>query len=111
MTERTLSAVAPFQEPGEETPEPPTEATMLPSAGIPDFEGKEVHATAAKITSVAGLEIGDQVWRVDDYVRMEVECRVVGVHYVTNDKTHELTRVHVVKAVDSKVLGWGVEPE
>ncbi len=117
----TLSAVpSPFQEPAEPEvvaakpaiAEPRTvtidasqiEAVTKALGGIPDFEGKEVEFTAAKITSVAGLEIDDAVWRVDDYIRMVVECRVVAVHHSVNEKTGKLGRVHTIKAIDSKVL-------
>ncbi|MEO6158662.1 MAG: hypothetical protein ABIQ39_13660 [Ilumatobacteraceae bacterium] len=127
MTEpsRALSAVAPFQAPGDEKPaevaavEPRTitinsgdiEKVTRHLAGIPDFEGKEVEFTAAKITSVAGLEIDDAVWRVDDYIRMVVECRVVAVHHAVNEKTGKLGRVHTIKAIDSKVLtDWSEKP-
>jgi hypothetical protein len=73
------------------------------------FEGKNVKATAAKITSVAGLEIDDSVWRVDQYVRMVVECRVVAVDHKVNEKSGVLARVHLLKAIDSKVLPWEAE--
>ena len=73
---------------------------------LPDFEGKTVKYTAAKITSVSGLEVDDAVWRVDQYVRLEVECRVVGIDHKVNEKSGDLVRVHLLKAVDSKVLPW-----
>ena len=73
---------------------------------LPTFEGKEVEFTAAKITSVAGLEIDDAVWPVDHYVRMVVECRVVGIDHKVNEKTGKLGRVHLLKAIDSTVVAW-----
>ena len=73
---------------------------------LPQFEGKEVEFTAAKITSVAGLEIEDSVWPMDHYVRMVIEARVVGIDHKVNEKTGKLGRVHLLKAVDSKVIPW-----
>lgn len=74
-----------------------------------EFEGHPVHFTKAKVTSVAGLEIGDAIFRVDDVVRMFVECRVVGIDHKTNDKTGKMERVHLMKAVDSLVVDWGMD--
>jgi hypothetical protein len=135
MTERTLAAVPPFQD--GTTPEPtsaasaPAETTALAEpegprtitinagdmervtkhlAGIPDFEGKEVEFTAAKIVSVGALEVDDMVWRIDDYVRMVVECRVLKVGHDVNEKTGKLVRVHTLKAIDTKVLKSWDEP-
>jgi len=73
---------------------------------LPQFEGKDVEYTGAKITSVGSLEIDDAVWPVDHYVRMVVECRVVGIDHKVNEKTGKLGRVHVLKAIDSKVIDW-----
>lgn len=88
-------------------PEPQYEdRTEKLGSTIPHFEGKEVEFTAAKITSVAGLEIDDEVWKVDQYVRMVVECRVVAVDHKVNEKTGKLGRVHLLKAIDSKVVPW-----
>lgn len=72
---------------------------------IPTFEGKDVALTKAKITSV-GLDIEDEVYRVDDYVRMYIEGRVSAVHHVVNEKTGGLERVHVIKAIDGKIIDW-----
>lgn len=77
---------------------------------LPTFEGKEVEFTAAKITSVAGLEIEDAVWPVDHFVRMVVECRVVGIDHKVNEKTGKLGRVHMLKAIDSQVVAWDYQP-
>ena len=101
MTERALSAV-----PDDEVADPSVDYERPVTHGIPTFEGKEVEYTAAKITSVGGLEIDDSVWRVDEYVRMVVECRVVAVDHKVNEKTGKLGRVHLLKAIDSKVIAW-----
>lgn len=73
---------------------------------IPAFEGKEVAFTKAKLTSAANLEIDDQVFRVDDYVRMVIEGRVSAVNHNVNDKTGNLERVHTIKAIDCQVVSW-----
>lgn len=111
----SVRLVSPFQEPVAQQPAPQpvvitSEAMASVTrelAGIPDFEGKEVEVTAAKITSVAALEINDAAWKMDEYVRMVIEGRVVKVEHTVNEKTGKLARIHTVKAVDSKVLGWG----
>jgi len=76
---------------------------------IPSFEGKEVALTKAKITSIA-LRIEDRVFRVDEYVRMYIEGRVSGIDHKVNDKTGGLERIHVIKAIDGKVVEWD-DPE
>lgn len=108
-TERPLSAVPsdPFQQPGAE-PEYEQRDEKI-GATLPTFEGKEVEFTAAKITSVAGLEIDDAVWPVDKYIKMIVECRVVGIDHKVNEKTGKLGRVHLLKAIDSTVVPWDYE--
>lgn len=70
------------------------------------FEGKNVTSTAATITSVSSLDILDQVLPVDAILRMEVDVRVIGIRHVVNDKTGKLARMHVLKAIDSKLLPW-----
>lgn len=79
-------------------------------APIPNFEGEEVSATKGKITSVSGLEVGDQVFRMDETVRMVVECRVVGVDHKVN-AAGKLERVHMMKALDSVVIDWNLDLE
>lgn len=94
--------------------EAPTPAPVVQITGdsdqvwsqIPLFEGKEVSATAAKVTSVSTLEIDDRVWRVDDFVKMEIEARVISVDHKVNERSGKLIRVHVIKAVDCKVVPW-----
>lgn len=75
---------------------------------IPRFEGQDVSFTKGKITSVGGLEIGDQVFRMDQVVRMVVECRVVGIDHKVNAQG-DLERVHLMKAVDSIVIDWNAD--
>lgn len=75
---------------------------------IPNFEGETVTATKAKITSISGLEVGDRVFRMDESVKLVVECRVVGVQHTPNAKG-ELERIHVLKAIDSIVIDWGMD--
>lgn len=114
----SVRLVSPFQEPGStQQPVAPRPALVVSSetlaavardlaAGIPDFEGKEVEVTSAKITSVAALDINDAAWHMDEYVRMVVEGRVVKVEHAVNEKTGKLARIHTIKVVDSKVLSW-----
>ena len=79
-------------------------------ASIPAFEGEEVAATKGKITSVSGLEVGDQVFRLDETVRMVVECRVIGIDHKVN-AAGKLERVHNFKALDSVVIDWKLDLE
>lgn len=87
----------------------PTTVIQLEPARIPDFEGHKVAQTKAKITSTTGLEVDDRVWRVDDFVRLEVEGRVVNVEHKVDEKTGDLYRIHTIKAIDTRVLPWGDE--
>jgi hypothetical protein len=80
-----------------------------PNTPIPDFEGQEVSFTKGKITSVSGLEIGDQVFRMDETVRMVVESRVIGIDHKVNATTGKLERVHLMKALDSVVIAWDLD--
>lgn len=75
---------------------------------IPNFEGEEVFSTKAKITSVAGLEVGDRVFRMDESVKLVIEARVVGIDHKPNPQG-KLERVHLLKAIDSLVIGWGMD--
>lgn len=74
---------------------------------IPPFEGQHVAFTKAKITSVGGLEVGDRTFRLDETVRMVVEAQVVGIDHKVNSQG-KLERVHLLKAVDSVVISWGL---
>ena len=85
-------------------PPPPS----APENKIPYFEGEEVVETKAKITSVAGLEVGDRVFRMDDSVKLVVEARVVGIHHQANSHG-KLERIHTLKAIDSLVIDWGMD--
>jgi hypothetical protein len=75
---------------------------------IPHFEGEEVVATKGKITSVAGLEIEDRVFRLDESVKLVVEARVVGIEHKPNN-AGKLERVHTLKAIDSLVVDWALD--
>lgn len=70
---------------------------------IPMFEGHEVKATKAQVTSVSALEIADSVFRMDEIVKMVVEGRVINVQHKVNAKG-DLERIHTVKAIDALVL-------
>lgn len=82
----------------------------FPNPEIPRFEGEDVTFTKAKITSVSGLEIGDQVFRMDQVVRMVVEARVVGIDHKVNAEGR-LERIHQMKALDSIVIDWNADLE
>jgi hypothetical protein len=75
---------------------------------IPAFEGEEVFATKAKITSVGGLEIGDRVFRLDESVKLIIEARVVGIDHKPNAQG-KLERHHLLKAIDSLVIAWDMD--
>lgn len=73
-----------------------------------DFEGEPVSRTKAKVTSAANLEVNDGIYRVDDTVKLVVECRVVGVdHKVASDG--KIERVHTFKAIDSLMIDWNID--
>jgi hypothetical protein len=86
--------------------EPEQQPERTSSWDIPAFEGKDVAATAAKVTSVSTLEIDDRVWKVDEFVKMEIEARVVSVDHKVNERTGKLVRVHQIKAIDCRVVEW-----
>lgn len=75
---------------------------------IPNFEGEEVTATKVKITSVAGLEIDDRVFRMDESVKLVIEARVVGIDHKPN-AAGKLERVHLLKAIDSLIVDWSLD--
>ena len=89
----------------EETMDDAEQASSNPNK-IPDFEGAHVEFTKAKLTSVNALEVDDEVFRVDQFVRMLVEARVVRVDHVVNEKTGKMERVHTFKAIDAAVVPW-----
>lgn len=89
--------------------EPEYENRQVTPAHIPAFEGKDVSFTKAKLTSTSNLEVDDQVFRVDEYVRMEIEGRVVDVAHRVNQTTGALERVHTIKAIEATVLPWEEE--
>lgn len=72
------------------------------------FEGEGVARTKGKVTSAANLEVGDQVFKVDEVVRLVIEARVAGVdHRVANDG--KIERVHTLKVFDATVIDWDVD--
>jgi hypothetical protein len=75
-------------------------------AKIPDFEGQPVDFTKAKLTSASSLEIDDQVLRLDDIVRAYVDCRVVRIDHVINERTGKLERVHTFKVIDATLVPY-----
>lgn len=77
---------------------------------IPRFEGDEVASTKAKVTGSTNLDVNDDVFKMDQVVRMVVEARVEGVNHVV-DKDGKLTRVHNMKVIDSIVIAWGADLE
>lgn len=77
-----------------------------PSSGLPDFEGQPVEFTRVKLAAVGNLEVGEEVSRIDDTVRMYVEGRVIRVDHVVDSTTGRLMRVHTVKVVDAIQLPW-----
>jgi hypothetical protein len=84
------------------------DARMPASGGIPDFEGKTVEHTKAKIVSISTLDIDDHAYRMDDSVKVLVECRVEGVdHKVNNDG--DLVRIHLFKALDAVLVSWDMD--
>lgn len=84
----------------------PEETTSPNPHKIPAFEGQEVEFTKAKLTSVNALEVDDKTFHLDQFARLLVECRVVRVDHVVNEKTGKLERVHTFKAVDAQVVPW-----
>jgi hypothetical protein len=81
----------------------------MPAPGhIPDFEGKTVEHTKAKIVSVGRLDINDEVYRMDDSIKVLVECRVEGIDHKVN-ADGDLERVHLLKALDAVVVSWDMD--
>lgn len=84
------------------------DARMPAPTGIPDFEGVTVEHTKAKIVSVGRLEIDDAVYRLDETLKVLVECQVTGIdHKATLDG--DLERVHLLKAIDAVVVTWDTD--
>jgi hypothetical protein len=84
------------------------DARMPVRTSIPDFESKTVEHTKAKITSVARLDVDDKVFRMDDAVKVVVECRVEGIDHKVN-ADGALERVHLLKAIDAVVVTWDMD--
>jgi hypothetical protein len=77
-----------------------------PRPPIPMFEGKPVSACKLRITSTASLDVGDQVLKVDDIIRITVDARVSQVHHNVNERTGDLERVQTAKALSVEITPW-----
>lgn len=73
---------------------------------LPDFEGQKVEGLLARLTSVTGLEISDDVHRIDDTVRLLVTGRVTRVDHVVNAKTGRLERVETIAVSEAIQVPW-----
>lgn len=71
-----------------------------------DFEGQKVEGLLAKLTSVSGLEISDDIHRIDDTVRMLVTGRVTRVDHVVNAKTGRLERIETIQVSEVIQVPW-----
>ncbi|MGZ4745633.1 MAG: hypothetical protein ACXVYY_00985 [Oryzihumus sp.] len=69
-----------------------------PGATIPAFEGKVVDAATVKVNGITDIGVANAALKVDDIVRLFVECRVTGVGHVVN-KDGDLVRSHVLKPI------------
>lgn len=76
---------------------------------VPMFEGKPVSATKLKITSTAGLDVGDRVLKVDDIIRILVDARVSQVHHNVNERNGDLERVQTAKALAVEIVPWNAD--
>lgn len=99
----SLSIVEPHDDDENESP---LWEQVAPTNNIPDFEGQPVDFTKAKLTSASNLEIADQVLRLDDIVRAYVDCRVVRIDHVINERTGKLERVHTFKVIDATLVPY-----
>jgi hypothetical protein len=86
------------------------DARMPVAASIPLFEGRAVEHTRARIVSVGRLDVGDAVYRVDETVKILVECRVDGIDHKVNTDG-DLERVHLLKAIDAVPVAWDMDLE
>lgn len=87
---------------------PSIQGERYPTPDIPNFEGAEVTHTKARVVSASSIDIGDQVFRIDDTVRMVVETRVEGIGHDV-DKDGKLVRVHRMRVLDSVVIDWTMD--
>lgn len=74
------------------------QAHIVPA--IPAFEGKDVHSTKVKFSSLAGLDFGNAVLRTDEIVQLVIEARVTGVAHQVNERSGDLERVQTLKPID-----------
>lgn len=73
---------------------------------LPDFEGQKVEGLLAKLTSVSGLEISDEIHRIDDTIRLLVTGRITRVDHVVNAKTGRLERVETIAVSECFQVPW-----
>ena len=73
---------------------------------LPTFEGQDVHEVVAKIGSVNDLDLGDDVKRIDQTLRLVVTGRICAVDHKVDEKTGNLKRVHTIKVTDAIEVPW-----
>lgn len=102
----TTGTVVPFTQSQQDEPLSGVITSSAPAQHeeIPAFEGNDVSATAAKVTSVSTLEIGDVVLRMDEMVEMRITARVVSVEHKAPNGGSTLTRVHTIKAIEAELV-------
>lgn len=76
---------------------------------IGDFEGAPVHFAKAKVTSAAGLEIGDKILKIDDKVVLVMELRCNDIDFKVDQNTGRVTRLQGLKAIDAFVCSTDFE--
>jgi hypothetical protein len=104
-----MSASRPLRavEPDDETV--PPEYTPPRDEVIADFEGAPVHFAKAKVTSAAGLEVGDKILKIDDKVVLVLELRCTGVEHKVDQNSGKMTRLQTLRAIDAFVVGTDFE--
>lgn len=81
------------------------EPAIDPSDAVLHFEGEPVAALRAKLTS-AGIDLGDDIHRLDDTARLLVTGRVCRIDHVIDNRTGDLVRVETFKIVDAIEVPW-----
>lgn len=76
-----------------------SEDTYEAPSFVPKFDGQDVTHTKAKLASVSGLDINDEVLRMDQLVQMTVVGRVTRVDHVV-DNAGRIVRVQTIKILD-----------
>lgn len=81
--------------------------TLVPSPGIPMFEGRHVDAARCKITGTTPMdEVGDIVVSVDDRVRLVAEYKVVGVRHFVDPHSGDLVREQILRPLIAELAPW-----